>query len=412
MASRAGRPLWWVTGLVLCLVVASGLVAWAVSERTYVAPTPHRTRPIVDPTGATATLERFQQAVRDRDPDAAAALAPDDRADVADRLAALVRNAQALRVTDFSVRYVDDDGAPSADGTWDAGADVTWRFRGFDTVSANAEVRVRLVNTHGRVALTGFGGGGRVSPVWLSGPVQVRRTASTLVLVAGAGEDVDRYARRAAAAVPVVRRVLPSWRRGLVVEVPASEDDLDAALDADPGTYDQIAAVTTAADGSQAPGAPVHVFVNPAVYDGLRPTGAQVVLSHEATHVATGAFRSPVPLWLLEGFADYVALRDVALPVSRSAAQVIAEVRRDGAPRTLPTDADFGTRATHLGATYESAWLACRLVAQRAGEPALVAFYRAVDRGQGVGAALRANAALTVPELTRAWRVLLSDLAK
>ena len=38
-------------------------------------------------------------------------------------------------------------------------------------------------------------------------------------------------------------------------------------------------------------------------------------MSHEATHVATDAALSTMPLWLLEGFADYVALRDVDLPI-------------------------------------------------------------------------------------------------
>jgi hypothetical protein len=45
----------------------------------------------------------------------------------------------------------------------------------------------------------------------------------------------------------------------------------------------------------------VHVFVNPEVFDRLQPTGAQVVLSHEAVHVATDAARSDVAPWLLEG---------------------------------------------------------------------------------------------------------------
>src|SRR4029079_112572 len=110
---------------------------------------------------------------------------------------------------------------------------------------------------------------------------------------------------------------------------------------------------------------PVHVFVNPEVFDMLRPTGAQVVLSHEAAHVATDAARSTVPPWLLEGFADYVALRDVDLPVTTSAAQIIRQVRRDGVPDALPGAAEFDTATTHLGATYESAWLACVLLAER-----------------------------------------------
>jgi hypothetical protein len=272
-------------------------------------------------------------------------------------------------------------------------------------------VLVRLRDDGDRVALTGFGGGDRVSPLWLSGPLQVRRTPRTLVLVDGTSAQARTYARRAATAVPVVRRVLPDWRRGLVVEVPASEDALDRVLDADPGSYDQIAAVTTSDDGSLAPGTPVHVFVNPDLFERLKPTGAQVVMSHEATHVAADAWSSTMPLWLLEGFADYVALRDVDLPLSRSAAQIIAEVRRDGAPRALPGAAEFGTRATDLGATYESAWLACRLLAELGGEDALVRFYRDVDAGTPVGQALESSFGLAVPAFTERWRDLLQDLA-
>jgi hypothetical protein len=401
-----------VAGLALCVLVAGVLLGWAaLRDDTYVAPTPRAVHPSIEPAQAGTTLAAFERAVRGHDADAARELAPEGDATAADLLSALVTNAEALRVTDFSMRYVDDDGAPTADGEWTAAVDVTWRFRGFDRVSARAEVAAHLVDDGDRVALTGFGGARRVSPVWLSGPVEVRRTPATLVLVADGVAHPGRYAARAEAAVPAVRRVLPAWRSGLVVEVPASAQALEQALHAAAGDYDQIAAVTTAADGSAAPQSAVHVFANPDIFGGLRPTGAQVVMSHEATHVATGAWDSRAPLWLLEGFADYVALRDVDLPIERSAAQIIAAVRRAGPPRALPDAAAFGARTPRLGATYESAWLACRLVAEDAGEDALVAFYRAVDRGRSIGAALASTAGLTVPELTGQWRDYLAELA-
>jgi hypothetical protein len=401
-----------VAGLSLCLLVAVGAVTWAaVDDDPYVARTPPQATASVRPAEATRTLARFQAAVRHQDVEAARALAPADDAATAELLAGIVRNAQAARVRGFTLRYIDDEGAITPAGDWTAAVDATWAFRGFDRVASRAEVEVHLEDDGGRVALTGIGGGDRVSPLWLSGPLQVRRTPRTLVLVDGTPAEAATYARRARTAVPVVRRVLPDWRRGLVVEVPASVDDLDRVLDADRGTYDQIAAVTTAPDGSQAPGTPVHVFVNPDVFDQLRATGAQVVMSHEATHVATGAYTSTVPLWLLEGFADYVALRDVPLPVSRSAAQIIAAVRRDGPPRALPDAGEFGTRTPHLGATYESAWLACRLLAQDGGQAGLVRFYRAVDGGTPLASALRSTFGMSVADFTRQWRGLLSDLA-
>jgi hypothetical protein len=156
----------------------------------------------------------------------------------------------------------------------------------------------------------------------------------------------------------------------------------------------------------------VHVFVNPDVFERLPPTGAQVVLSHEAVHVATDAARSDLAPWLVEGFADYVALRDVDLPVSTTAAQIIGQVRRHGPPKTLPGPAEFATGTSHLGATYESAWLACVLLADSGGEQALVGLYDDVAAGVPLSRALRQRFGLTEAGLTRRWQQRLSDLAR
>ena len=141
--------------------------------------------------------------------------------------------------------------------------------------------------------------------------------------MAVAGDSAGRYPRLASRAVAQVRRTLPGWRGPLVVEVPRTKAQLDAALLAQPGEYDDIAAVTTTEDGSLASGAPVRVFVNPDVFGKLAERGAQVVMSHESTHVATGATFVNMPTWLLEGFADYVALNDAGVPVSVAAGQIL-----------------------------------------------------------------------------------------
>jgi hypothetical protein len=86
-------------------------------------------------------------------------------------------------------------------------------------------------------------------------------------------------------------------------------------------------------------------------------------------------------------------------------------VRRDGPPRALPGAGEFGTRTPDLGATYESAWLACRLLARDGGEAALVRFYRAVDGGTPLPVALRSTFGLSLSGFTGQWRGLLSDLA-
>jgi hypothetical protein len=401
-----------VAGLLLSLLLVAGLLVWGLLDRQpYEATPPSAPVAQVRPTLAARTLRDLEQAVADRDPGAARGLAADGDDRAAALLASVVANARSLRVRDFTLRYVDEEGALAPDGSWSAAVDATWGFAGFDRTPARTEVTVRFVDDGDRVALAGVGGDGHRAPLWLSAPVQVRRTPDTLVLAAGSSAQADDYARRAAAAVPVVRRVLPAWRPRLVVEVPASGAALDRTLAADPGQYANIAAVTTTVDGSVDRGAPVHVFVNPDVFGRLEPQGAQVVMSHEAVHVATDAATSDLPLWLLEGFADYVALRDVDLPLSTTAGQVIRQVRRNGPPDHLPGRAEFDTGATALGAAYESAWLACRLLARSGGEQALVRLYRLVDGGRALASALRATFGLTPGALTRAWRRSLSDLA-
>ena len=398
-----------MVGLSLFLVLAVGVVVWlSTRDSTYQAPLDGRPPPGVDQTGATALLDDLQRAVSRRDPAAAARLgtSSDARTD----LAGVARNARSLRVADFSLRYVDSSGAVAKDGAWSAHVATTWRFAGFDDRLERLEVRVKFAPDHGRLRIAGIGGGDRRSPLWLSGPVQVRRGVHSMVLVDGDAARVVAMAGLARRAVAQVRRVLPNWRGGLVVEVPASERGLDRALHARHGQYDGIAAVTTTVDGSRARRAPSHVFVNPEVFLPLKPRGAQVVITHEATHVATRASTSPAPIWLVEGFADYVALNAQRLPVSTTAARIIALVHRTGVPEHLPTREEFEAGTPQLEARYESAWLACRLLAQDGGTANLVAFYEAVDAGGRVAREMRRYFGFGPASFTKQWRTLLSHL--
>jgi hypothetical protein len=208
-----------------------------------------------------------------------------------------------------------------------------------------------------------------------------------------------------------VRQVLPGWRGPLVVEVPPRHLGLAAVLGGAPGDYDRLAAVTTTADASLSRSAPAHVFVNQRVFRVLGPRAAQAVMSHEATHVATHAAVSAMPSWLLEGFADYVALRRAGVPATVLAGQALGRVRRGGPPRHLPGRRDFEARNAAVGAAYEEAWLACRLFARRYGENRLVRLYRAADR---TSSAARGFMEVGVREraFTSAWRQQLRRLAR
>lgn len=410
MTAPSRRP-WLVPALVTALVIAVVVAFLVTREDDYVATPDGKDRPQAEPAGAAAVLRDLEEAVDARDADAAAALAGDD-ATAAALLRDVVANAGALDVADFTLRYVDETSGVSADGEWTGAVDMTWRFAGFDRDPVREEVLVGFDASGAGATLTEFGGGDRRTPLWLTTALEVRRSADTLVLVAGSAEDADRYARQADVAVPAVRRVLPSWSGGLVVEVPGRAADLDAMLAADPGTYADIAAVSTSVDGTLTASSPTHVFVNPELYGGLGPIGEQVVMTHEATHIATAApVTTGVPLWLLEGFADYVALRDTELPMSKAAGQIIDQVRAAGVPDALPGPDDFDASASHLGAAYEAAWVACLVVADTAGEEALVRLYGDVSKGQPLAAALLADVGLDEAELTSRWQQRLTELA-
>jgi hypothetical protein len=328
-----------------------------------------------------------------------------------DVLSDIAANVGSLDIVGVSARYVDQVGAVAPDGSWSGVAELRWQLRGFDEEAARSEVVVRFAPSRYGLGIVAFEAPrtGTRLPLWLRARLSVTRSDDVLVMVDGPKDEADRVAARAARGIGVVRRVLSDWRGPVVVEVPAAAAELDEALGVPPGTYAGIAAVTapvgTGGDGR----GPVHVFVNPEVTHGLRRAGAQVVMSHELVHVATDAVREPVEPWLLEGFADYVALRDTRLPDRVTLERAIAVAKHDGVPRRLPAAADFDTGGSDLQARYEEAWLACRLLASRAGEDALTAVYAAARRGAPTSEALQ-RAGLTTSRLTAAWRAELHAL--
>ena len=383
-------------------LLAAGLLAGCQDDDDpYVAPTPTASTDAVAPAAATRTLDDLERALRRDDPDAAAGLGADGTA--RDLLRSIAHTAATLDLADVTFTYLTENGQVAADGTWTAAVATTWRISGFDERPARADVEFAFADDGTTIRAIG----GRVGrrPVWLSGAATARRTGDVVVLVADGAVPVRPLVAVSEQALVVARRLLGSRADRLVIEVPASSDALHAALGQPAGTYDKIVAVTASADGSNVPGTPVHVFINPEVFRSQGPLSEQVVLSHEAVHALTATpTNSGVENWLLEGFADYVALRDVDLPVSRTASQIIAQVRKEGVPDALPSRLDLDTGAQHLGAAYEASWLVCVTLAGRGGEEALVAFYEAVLGGAELEAELRERFGWTLADLTGAWQ--------
>ncbi|MEV7970584.1 hypothetical protein AB0O34_32035 [Sphaerisporangium sp. NPDC088356] len=173
-----------------------------------------------------------------------------------------------------------------------------------------------------------------------------------------------------------------------------------------PATTEQAArlAAPAAVSGLAAVAGTDRVIIEPRSFARLTGAGRDVVLAHELTHVATGAAADGrTPKWLIEGFADYVGYLGTGIPVASAAAELGAEVRAGRVPGSLPGSASFAAGSARLAQAYEEAWLACRYVAGRFGERALVTLYRESMRSDPRTALGRALG-MTTEEFTAAWR--------
>ncbi|MGI5399557.1 hypothetical protein ACQEVG_08950 [Streptomyces sp. CA-135486] len=299
-----------------------------------------------------------------------------------------------------------------------AEAELRYRIQGYDTAPVTASRTLELAERDGRWYVTAERARTGGQQLWQQGDVRVVRGERSLILAVGqSGEQLKALAATADRAVPAVSDAWPSaWARRLVVLVPASLDAMGKLLDAPAAGYRGIAAVTTGETGAAGTAPADRVIVNPEAYGVLGDFGRSVVLTHETTHVATRAYTSAAtPMWLSEGFADWVAYRGRGRTAGQTAPELQGAVRRGEVPAALPSDADFafGSDADRLARAYEGGWLACELIAARWGEEKLTAFYRAVGAGeQRAGAVEKALADVlgTTPrDFTVRWREYLRE---
>ena len=215
------------------------------------------------------------------------------------------------------------------------------------------------------------------------------------------GTATARFSRLADRAVTDVRTVLPRWRGRLVVEVPADEQQLGRVLGAAPDAYGGIAAVTTTVDGvGVADGAGAHLR-EPAGVRPARPAGRadrDEPRGHPRRHRRGRLLDADLAARGVRRLRRAGPRRPAG--VGRPPSQILARVRARRAPGAAARRGTSSTRAaTGLGASYESAWLACRLIGETYGEARLIAFYRAADRAGVDGR--RRSAACSAPTSRR-----------
>jgi hypothetical protein len=250
---------------------------------------------------------------------------------------------------------------------------------------------------------------------WDVAPVLLSSAGDAAVLDVRAGSaDLARTAQaagllgsaqRAVAAVSAVWGT--GWRRSPVVVAVGGADDLAHLTGRTTASVTGLVAVTTTD----------RVYVDMHAYLALSAAGRQVLLSHEVTHLATGAASDPrVPQWLKEGFADYVGFLGSGIGAPIAAAGLLRAVRAGRVPATLPADAAFSAGALVAADAYAGAWLACGLLAADRGQQILVRVYRATSAGRAspawnVDAALRAVTGRGTAAWTARWQAWLARLA-
>ncbi|MEU3145166.1 MULTISPECIES: lipoprotein [unclassified Streptomyces] len=382
-----------------CLLLVSLLVALVACGR---GPTADGVRAEVQ-----ALLDRRADAVLGRD---AAAYARTGTRAGYDSLSEVPLADWSYRVTD-----VHRTGATAT-----ATADLGYRVEGYDRAPVTTARTLRLSRDEdGRWSVDSDRPAGKSGrQLWDQGAVRAVHGERSLVLGVGRPDaELRDHAALADHAVPAVSDAWGTdWPRRVVVLVPGSLEDMAGLLGSPASSYRGIAAVTTGETGSDAQAPADRVIVNPDAFGMLGDPGRQVVVTHETTHVATRAHTTAAtPLWLSEGFADWVGHRGGDRLPAEAAPELARAVSRGEVPAGLPADDDFGFTddADGLARAYESGWMACRLVAERWGEERLGAFYRAVGaHGQRDGAvqdATRRVLGTTPEEFTAQWQEYLRE---
>ncbi|MFD8106798.1 hypothetical protein [Streptomyces microflavus] len=365
-----------------------------------------------------ATLERRAAAVLARDPEGyLATLAPD-----AVKLRAAQRT-ELANLADVPLKSwtYEVKGITEQDGEW-ATTEVELRYRidGYDTAPIATRRTLELMRDGERWYVSADRPAkGASDQLWHQGEVEVVRGAHSLVLGVGRPqEELRQVADTVDLAVPAVSDAWPrTWARRVVVLVPDSVASMAGLLGSPETSYRGIAAVTTGEAGAtgKRPALADRVIVNPEAYASLGSFGQRVVLTHETTHVATRTSTSAAtPVWLSEGFADWAAYRGEDRTPDLIAPELTGAVRAGDVPAGLPVDKDFGFDGdpAELARAYESAWMACELIAERWGKEKLTAFYAAVGAHPGrdgaVEQAMGSVLATTPEEFTADWRDHLS----
>ncbi|MCI2421279.1 basic secretory family protein [Saccharopolyspora sp. K220] len=364
-------------------------------------------------------LEQRAAAVRAGD-EAAFAATVDPKAphDFQRRQLELFRNLATVPVTEWAYELDATTGdrpvVPEADETWAPRVELRYALADVDSVPTQRPLGYVFARRGGSwyVAADDAKPGAWRGP-WDFGPCQVKRTATGLV-IGHQREPVERVARQLDAAVADVTEVWgPNWSQRVGVLLPESQEELRAlvgpefAVDgiAAVAVADRVNTTTRRVEGPR-------VVLNPKTANQLSDIALRVVLRHEITHIAARADTvDGAPMWMLEGFADYVGYRNSGVAPKDIAPDLVRHLREAGPPAKLPADGDFHQAGRRLDLAYQQSWSLVHYLAERLGEPRVVELYRRVAATNDEAAAdqaVRDVTGQTTQQLIADWGTQLS----
>ena len=298
-----------------------------------------------------------------------------------------------------------------------------YALRGVDPVPVEHDLWWTFVRSGGQARVVtddslATAGGVSWSGPWDFGPMTTVTGRSSVVFgEADQGGSLRQIASAVDAAIPTVTGVWGTgWTQHVAVVVVPSPTALAAAVggsSAEPAATN-IAALAVSAGSDPLTEKPLEqrLVIDPTAYAKLSAVGRRITLTHEITHLASAmATTEAQPRWLVEGFADYVGNMGTGQSVDVVASELRTQIRAGTLPAALPSD-DTVDGATTAASAYEQSWLACRLIAAKAGQAGLVRFYRAVGASPdssdvAVAAGLESVLGESVPAFTARWRAYL-----
>jgi hypothetical protein len=217
---------------------------------------------------------------------------------------------------------------------------------------------------------------------WDVEPVMVLRAPNVIAVF-------DRTAAKQSAmlmtslnkAIAGVSADLPyAWNKKVIMYAIASSTFASAMATASGGDLSHLGAVTYALDPAVPDGDRRILLLGDALDSGAGPL-AQTI-RHEVTHMALGKRDDHIPLWLVEGIAEYEGAK--AIPEAIWQMPESAIQRAAHAPGGMPATATFHDADQDWN--YALSWMACEYIVQKGGEPLLWALLDAMDN-RGIGTA-------------------------